>query len=556
MTRRNRNNNGYIGTEQFRSEGGCLSASKTFFIESNTDDKFSGSGVTSFNSIIPDGAGDYFEPGLNGRRPEWIALPNLDEGDQKMCGLVHIHKGSTGNTGSTADSNFVFFTCQGNYIVDWGNGVTQAFSSGQVAQYQYNFNDVDPSTETIYGYRQVVVQAYPQPGATLTAINFKSPRGFTAGIYSTLNNLNWGPSWIEIKIAGRFISSLNVFGGGADNTMGTMERFEYVGESSLTSSFRLFAFMGGLRRVYGKKWLNKCTDITNMFESCGGLLSVEDFEISPAATSVSSLFNGCGSLERPPNFNTQNITNMNGMFIFCKKLQTIPTYNTSNVTNFGGMFRGCAALRTIPLLDTSKGTNFIQFFQDCSALVEIPPIDTRSATSMQELFRGCSQLKKAPQLNTSNVTNFFGMYVNCFLTSIPWMDTSKATSMAAMFWNVGPLKYIPFFDTSKNTSFNSFLLNTAIQSIPPLSGVCATDFASMFGNCPRLKVGTVIGTSRDISYANCNQLSIEELNSIFNNLATVGASGSNTRTITITNTRGSTGCDRSIAIGKGWAVSG
>ena len=555
MTRRNRNNNGYIGTEQFRSLGGSISASKTFFIESNTNDKFSGSGVTSFNSIIPDGAGDYFEPGLNGRRPEWIALPDLVEGDQKMCGLVHIHKGSTGNTGSTADSNFVFFTCQGNYIVDWGNGVTQAFSSGQVAQYQYNFNDVAPSTETIYGYRQVVVQAYPQPGATLTAINFKSPRGFTAGIYSTLNYTQWGPSWIEIKIAGRFISSLSMNGGGNDSTMATMERFEYVGESALTSTQSLFAFMTGLRRVYGQKWLNKATNVAFMFDSCTGLLSVEDFEVSPSLTSISGLFVLCGSLERPPNLNTQNITNMSSMFFGCRKLQTIPTYNTSNVTNFSAMFRGCAALRTIPLLDTSKGTNFAQMFQDCPALVEIPPIDTRSATTMQEFFRGCLQIKKVPLLNTSNVTSFNGMFLNAGIPAVPWMDTSNATDMSQMFWN-SPVKYIPFFDTSKNTSFQNFLQNTIIQTIPPLSGVCATSFVGMFSGCRRIKVGTIVGTSRDISYADCSLLSSEELNNIFSNLAVVGASGSNTRTITITNTRGSTGCDRSIATGRGWAVSG
>ena len=58
-------------------------------------------------------------------------------------------------------------------------------------------------------------------------------------------------------------------------------------------------------------------------------------------------------------------------------------------------------------------------------------------------------------------------------------------------------------------------------------------------------------------FKECNGVTYEEsdsLNNIFRNLAVVGASGSGTRTITITNTAGVTFCDRSIAIAKGWAV--
>ena len=44
-------------------------------------------------------------------------------------------------------------------------------------------------------------------------------------------------------------------------------------------------------------------------------------------------------------------------------------------------------------------------------------------------------------------------------------------------------------------------------------------------------------------------------NAIFRDLATVGSSGANAKTIDVRNTVGASGCDTSIATSKGWQVT-
>ena len=76
-------------------------------------------------------------------------------------------------------------------------------------------------------------------------------------------------------------------------------------------------------------------------------------------------------------------------------------------------------------------------------------------------------------------------------------------------------------------------------------------YTNTFLLCSNLVVGTLYGTNASISYQNCN-LSPTELNRIFTNLSSTGSG----KTVTITGNWGAAACDRSIATGKGWTVTG
>lgn len=552
MRKRNKTNNGYIGVRQYDSISGIIGLDKLYYLEKDDLRKWTGSGVTSFNADTPDGIGDYFWPWKDNRPDFWLSLPELTENDQKFCALVAVYPGASGNTGATADPNYVFLRLQGNYIVDWGNGVTQGFTSGVVAEYQYNYANIDSSTTTPYGYRQVIVQAYPQAGNTLTTVDLRT-RGWTGLPFLTQGD--WGPSWLDIKIAGKNISSMSFNGGGGNAACGNLRHFEFVGESALTSSAGLFQYLGNLQKVKIPKMVNKCTNISFMFSDCSSLFSIDDFETSSSLTNCSYVCYGCSKLTVAPAFNTINCTNMAGMFGGCAALISVPTYNTSKNTNFAQFFQNCYSLTEVPFLDTSNGTNFGSMFWGCSAVREIPPIDTSKATSLYGFFQGCRQLKKVPKLNTSNNTNCGDMFRFINVPTVPWMDTSKVTNMAGMFWISG-VSEIPQYDTSKVTSFQNFFnINGTLKYMPLLSGVCCSNFNGVFGSgCPQLRVGTFSGVRENISYSGCKMLTKESLNDIFNNLAVVGASGAGVKTITITNTAGLTGCDRTIATSKGWTV--
>jgi hypothetical protein len=75
----------------------------------------------------------------------------------------------------------------------------------------------------------------------------------------------------------------------------------------------------------------------------------------------------------------------------------------------------------------------------------------------------------------------------------------------------------------------------------------------MFNSTQTLLSVGLIGASFTHSLAN-NVLGSTALNEIYTNLATVGLSGSNARTLTVSGNWGYTASNRTIAIGKGWAV--
>jgi hypothetical protein len=90
-----------------------------------------------------------------------------------------------------------------------------------------------------------------------------------------------------------------------------------------------------------------------------------------------------------------------------------------------------------------------------------------------------------------------------------------------------------------------------LSSIGGFTASSITSFSSTFSNCYNLSVATLYGTNASISYQNCN-LSPTELNRIFTNLSSTGAG----KTVTITGNWGAAACNRSIATGKGWTVTG
>jgi hypothetical protein len=126
--------------------------------------------------------------------------------------------------------------------------------------------------------------------------------------------------------------------------------------------------------------------------------------------------------------------------------------------------------------------------------------------------------------------------------------------MATMFSSCFSLKTVPLFDTSAlKTGAEMFSGCINLQSIPQFNTTgINVDASNMFTNCISLCSGRTSGIRYSVNYANC-KLSISALNDIFSGL---GAPAASSPTITITNNPGASGCNRAIASGKLWTVSG
>jgi hypothetical protein len=114
------------------------------------------------------------------RNPSWLTLPVLSVSDQRVVGLFAV---------TNDDSNYLAFSCAGNYTVDWGDGNIENFSSGVTAQHLYSYSSVSQSTEfelsTGIIARQVIISITPQAGANMTSFDFQKKHSSTFSAYNS-----------------------------------------------------------------------------------------------------------------------------------------------------------------------------------------------------------------------------------------------------------------------------------------------------------------------------------------------------------------------------------
>ena len=186
------------------------------------------------------------------------------------------------------------------------------------------------------------------------------------------------------------------------------------------------------------------------------------------------------------------------------------------------------------------------------ALLESASVICPSLAKCTCIFQNCYSLRHIPQLDTSAVTDMSYMFYSCYsLQTIPQLDTSAVTDMSYMFYSCCSLQTIPQLDTSAVTTMSyMFYSCCSLQTIPQLDTSAVTDMSSMFGGCDALSSMKATGIAQNISVANC-KLSATKLNEIYSNLETVTG-----KTIMVTGNYGTASDDPSIAIAKGWTVTG
>ncbi len=231
------------------------------------------------------------------RPVDWLTLPEVSEGDQKVVGLHAVFP---------HDSNFVALQVSGAYTVDWGDGVVENYSGGASAYHKFDYNDLGAETECVRGYRQAIVTIIPTPGQKLTSVNFSIkhnqsglPNGYSTG-------------WLDVKAAG---SEINTFRFETVTVVrnAMLEIFEFVGSNKITTNF------------------------SYMFYGCYSLQSIPQLDTS-SGTNFTYMFYGCYSLQSIPQLDTSSGTNFSSMFRDCYSLQSIPQLDTSSGTNFSYMF--------------------------------------------------------------------------------------------------------------------------------------------------------------------------------------------------------------------------
>ena len=538
---------------------------------------------TKSNSHILQDAVNAAGTNLGWTRPaDWITLTAPASNEQKFVGLLGI---------SNDNSNYVALLAQGNYTVDWGDGVTENFTSNTKASHQYTYSSIS-STVTSDGFKQVLVTVTPQAGQNLTMIDLQQT--FTRTSLGTSAQI----PWLDIAIAGTNLTTIKLTGSTSPTfIMGYLQRVNIV-SSNLTSYASLFAYCLQLKNFT----VNSNSTITNtssMFDTCISLESVPLF-VTSSVTSMSTMFYSCYSLKSVPLFNTSSVTNMSNMFEGCYSLNFVPLFNTSSVTNMSSMFSYCRALESVPLFNTASVTNMSGMFSGCASLKSVPLFNTASVTSMSSMFFYCLSLKSVPLFNTASVTTMSSMFSDCFsLKSVPLFNTASVTTMSTMFDSCVSLESIPLFNTASvvSTGFQSFaaytfslksltISNSAHTSITNLlsssTSLTSLSGGSVFGlnssstraiktinvNCSGLVAAPGSPPFSSTSFTNVTSIILTglkyavsiagmrlngaALDALYTSLGTAAGA----QTLTVTTNHGTVDDTPSIATAKGWTVSG
>ncbi len=204
------------------------------------------------------------------RPADWLELPTVSPGDEKLVGLYRVNP----------DSNFFTFTGEGAYTIDFGDGSAPInYGSGTTAYKILDWDDYSSSTLTSDGFRQAVITITPQSGQHITSIDLSKTHN-QPGLSDTYNN-----GWLDIDLSGEFIDNIILNSDLASlYHFGSLTRFNFIG-------------------------VNAITDFSNMFSSCFSLSSI-------------------------PTLDTSNGTNFSHMFNSCFSLSSISTLDTSNGTDF------------------------------------------------------------------------------------------------------------------------------------------------------------------------------------------------------------------------------
>ena len=252
------------------------------------------------------------------RPSDWLSLPTVSGGDQKLVGLYKIINGD----------NWFAVSVTGAYTIDWGDGTTTNTASGTTTYKNLSWSSYSGSTATTDGFRQAIITITPQSGSTLTSVNLNvkhNQSGLPA--YAT--------GWLDVKMAGASLTTLTVGGSTVYNS--ALKRFEFVGGSALTYGGAMFNSCSQLATIVGTSWTSGISDFTSMF-------------------------NGCSSLSTIPLINTAAGTSFASMFNSCTSLRTVPALNTAAGTSFTNMFNGCSSLESAPL----AGTRYAISYASCA----------------------------------------------------------------------------------------------------------------------------------------------------------------------------------------------
>jgi hypothetical protein len=510
------------------------------------------------------------------RPSDWLVLPTLLPGGEKFVGLFPVYDD---------DGNFLAIYCEGDYVVDWGDGAIDNFASGETAEHTYDYASVNPSTLSERGYRQVIVTVTPQNPGELNLLDLSVRHTNVTSSYSSCPWLEIGLSMPNASNGGVYLSHLR-----------SLEIATIYDTGGLTSMYDFFYECDALKKAEIISIPN-VEDISYLFDYCESL-SIAILPELPIY--CESLFYGCGALDYvyignlgSPYYGVNYILDGtdNGfirevvightgtdLYYLLENVQveSITIEDASLLESAEGAFYENSTLKNLYMPPSPNLVDASYMFEYCYALENVQFEDLSSLETADSIFYECYSLRNVDFPSTPMLTSLYDAFDSCYsLEKVAFQNLSSLGYMDYAFDYCSGLRdvYLPLIPPGVSAeqafygcySMGTLRLNCAPGYAYEMFYYCTNlvtlgiGDASLFNELgdafytPYLSSLRIPGVSLSFSVQDCT-LSREALVLIFQDLATISP-GSQT-----VNVAGNWGVadlspgDLSIATDKGWTV--
>ena len=477
------------------------------------------------------------------RPADWLPLPAINPGEQKLVGLFAVYPGP---------GNVLALRASGNYTVDWGDGTTTAVSSpGEVIKphtYWFANNFYGPLERmslanpgdnhwikriegTFVAYRNGTildssayrVEVNPSTNNVEMVLTPPVPDGEFANLQV---RWDWGETVVESVVAEhrysydalpassqcsrgyrQVIVTLTPQAGSDLTLVDLSPRHSSISQDDASCPWLELAIslpraqigpslvLCGYERYGTWDYLGSVERI--VIQDAGGATnfrwllyyasSLRVFELhrAEALEAIDGMFGNCSSLDHIRLPALPQLSSASELLYGATALRELRLSGLANITSLEGMCQDATGLERVWIEDAPRLTSTASLFQGCSNLRQVSLSGAPRVSDMSSMFAGCSSLINAPELETTAVTTMASMFEDCTsLRHVPHYDTTGVRSMAWMFNGCWALAQIPAFDTRLLESMEGMFSSCyALTTIPLLQLASVGSMSSTFSGC-------------------------------------------------------------------------
>jgi surface protein len=420
------------------------------------------------------------------RPSEWPAETSISVSDQKAALLVAVYDDNNNWYRFTA-------TCSsGNYVVDWGDGVTDTIASGGTASHTYDYATLSGSV-TSYGYKTATIIVTPQT-ANLTQLNLNINAAGVTPIETVYRR------YLEVLIGSPNLTLLVLQRSTTNQQNAFLPLIQHVKIVSMSNSYtnfsNLFYGMENLQSIE----LPDLSNVTSMSATFGALPFITKFPdlTATSCTTMANLFIDNFNMKSVGNldFNTGSNCNVFGLFANCRNLEIIGNVSGRLVTT-GNMFVNCHQLKSVGYVQAEYMTTMPNFI-NCYSLETLPYWNTVNIANMNSSFQFCTSLNSIPSWDFSNVTNMGNTFNACQSLVEIDLNLPKVTNLTTTFSNCQSLKYVTL-----NTTGNLLTTNELFAGDLALEKVNISNVSNVTNASFMYSFTVSLNEINDQSYANC-----------------------------------------------------